>query len=50
MGGTDETLRVEVVSADYTLIIWWAESMATAAKQLADMRAFLKGKDAEALD
>lgn len=37
-------LRVAVVAADYSLIVWWAEAMATAAERLAKVRSFLKGK------
>jgi hypothetical protein len=43
-GGADaRRLHVAVVTADYSMIVWWAEAMAAAAKKLAEMRAFLKG-------
>jgi hypothetical protein len=45
-----EGLRVAVVAADYTVIVWWAKAMATAANRLADMQAFLNGRQATALD
>lgn len=38
-----ETLRVGVVRADYSLIVWWAGAMAAAARALAEMRSFLNG-------
>ena len=43
--GTEEAkrLHVAVVTADYMTIVWWAGAMATAARQLAGMRAFLAG-------
>ena len=43
--GTEDAqkLRVGVVTADYMMIVWWAGAMATAAKKLAVMRAFLAG-------
>jgi hypothetical protein len=48
-GGSDSDLRVRVVEADYTLITWWAKAMAKAAEQLDAMRAFLKGREPQAL-
>ena len=45
-----ETVRVEVVASDYTLIVWWATAMATASRALADMRAYLAGPPAVAPD
>ena len=49
-GGTAEALRVAVVTADYSVIVWWAQAMATAAERLADMTTFLAGRHATALD
>jgi hypothetical protein len=44
-GGSDEArkLHVAIVTADYSMIVWWAGAMASAAQKLADMRAFLAG-------
>jgi hypothetical protein len=41
--GSDEArkLHVGVVTADYIMIVWWAEAMATAAERIAKMREFL---------
>jgi hypothetical protein len=49
-GGTAEALRVAVVTADYSVIVWWAQAMATAAERLADMTTFLAGRHPTALD
>jgi hypothetical protein len=49
-GGAAEQLRVAVVAADYTLIVWWARAMATAAERLAGLRTFLKNRDPAELD
>jgi hypothetical protein len=49
-GGSDEAIRVGVIVSDYTLIVWWASAMATAAEQLAKMRAFLAAKGATGAD
>jgi len=45
VGGSDEArkLHVAVVTADYSTIVWWAGAMATAARKLAELRAFLAG-------
>ena len=48
-GGSDSDVRVRVVEADYTLIVWWAKAMATAAGQFTAMRAFLDGRDPQTL-
>jgi hypothetical protein len=45
-GDTRGAVRVAVVAADYSLIVWWASAMALAAKRLAEMRAFLAGRTA----
>jgi hypothetical protein len=49
-GGADAVLRVARVQQDYTLIEWWAATMSKAAVRLADMQAFLKGKNAAILE
>jgi hypothetical protein len=49
-GDTRDALRVAVVAADYSLIVWWASAMALAAKRLGDMRTFLAGRPAVDLD
>jgi hypothetical protein len=49
-GGVAEGLRVAVVAADYSLIVWWARAMATAAERLSGLRALLKDKNAATLD
>jgi hypothetical protein len=49
-GDTRDALRVAVVAADYSLIVWWASAMALAAKRLGDMRTFLAGRQAVDLD
>jgi len=49
-GSSAEAIRVAVIAADYTLIVWWASAMATASKELGAMRAFLRGQDAATLD
>jgi hypothetical protein len=51
-GGAEnqQALRVGVVAADYSVIVWWAKAMALAASRLADMRAFLEGRTATSLD
>jgi hypothetical protein len=43
--GSDEAkkLHVAIVTADYSMIVWWAGAMVSAAQKLADMRAFLAG-------
>jgi hypothetical protein len=41
-----EALRVAVVAADYSVIVWWAAAMAEAAKRIAEMRTFLDGRAA----
>jgi hypothetical protein len=53
IAGGDETrqaLRVGVVAADYSVIVWWAEAMALAADRLAEMLTFLNGRQASSLD
>jgi hypothetical protein len=45
-----QALRVGVVAADYSIIVWWAKAMALAASQLAGMRDFLKGRTGSNLD
>jgi hypothetical protein len=45
-GGSSEALRVGVIEADYSIIVWWAGAMAKAAKRLAEMRAFLATRGA----
>ena len=45
---TREAVRVAVVAADYSVIVWWAAAMAEAAARIADMQAFLKGRTASA--
>jgi hypothetical protein len=45
-GDTRAAVRVAVVAADYSLIVWWASAMALAARRLAEMRAFLDGRTA----
>jgi hypothetical protein len=49
-GGAAEGLHVAVVAADYNVIVWWAQAMATAAERLADMTTFLAGRHPTALD
>ncbi len=49
-GGGSEAVRVGVVEADYSVIVWWAGAMAKAAERLADMHAFLANRDPLALD
>jgi len=49
-GGGGEGTRVARVAADYSLIVWWSETMAEAASHLADMRLFLNGRDATGLE
>jgi hypothetical protein len=51
-GGGDarEAIRVGVVTADYSLIVWWASAMALAAKRLAEMRKFLGSRKATDLE
>jgi len=49
-GGAAEALRVAMVTADYSVIVWWAQAMATAAERLADMATFLAGRHPTALD
>ena len=39
-----QALRVAVVAADYSVIVWWAGAMALAAKRLAELRTFLEGR------
>jgi hypothetical protein len=43
--GSDEArkLHVAIVTADYSMIVWWAGAMTSAAKKLAEMRTFLAG-------
>jgi hypothetical protein len=48
-GGAQESVRVSVVIADFTLITWWADAMSTAAGQLFTMRKFLAGASAVTL-
>lgn len=49
-GENQQALRVGVVAADYSVIVWWAKAMALAASRLADMLGFLKGRAAIGLD
>ena len=49
-GENQQALRVGVVAADYSVIVWWAKAMALAASRLADMLAFLQGRTATSLD
>ena len=41
--GSEEArkLRVAVVTADYMMIVWWADAMADAARRIEEMRTFL---------
>ena len=44
-------MKLAVVAADYSVIVWWAAAMAEAAKRIAEMRTFLDGRTASvALD
>jgi hypothetical protein len=43
---TIEALRVAVVAADYSAIVWWAAAMAQAAERLTEMQTFLGGRKA----
>jgi hypothetical protein len=49
-GGAASQLQVARIVADYSLIVWWAGTMAKAAEKLAEMRRFLNGRDPAALD
>ncbi len=51
-GGGDarSAQRVAMVAADYSVIVWWSEAMTLAATQLAEMRAFLRGRTASDLE
>jgi hypothetical protein len=49
-GGSREAIRVAVIEADYSVIVWWAGAMAKAAERVAEMRAFLGNRDPLALD
>ena len=49
-GGNRESIRVGVIESDYSVIVWWASSMAKAAERLAEMRTFLAGRDPLELD
>jgi hypothetical protein len=51
-GGNEsrQAIRVGVVTADYSVIVWWAGAMAVAAEGLASMREFLRGRDPIGLD
>lgn len=45
-----DAARIGAVRADYTLIVWWADAMHTAAEQLAKMQEFLSTADPAKLD
>ena len=49
-GGPDAAIRLGVVEADYTVIVWWAGAMAKAAEKLAEMRTFLNGRTPASLE
>ncbi len=51
-GGNEsrQAIRVGVVTADYSVIVWWASAMAAAAEGLATLHDFLNGRDPVALD
>lgn len=49
-GENQQALRVGVVAADYSVIVWWAKAMALAASRLAEMLTFLEGRTAASLD
>ena len=49
-GGPDAAIRLGVVAADYTVIVWWASAMAKAAGKLAEMRTFLNGRTPASLE
>jgi hypothetical protein len=49
-GGAAGPLRVAIVAADYSMIVWWAKAMATAAERLSGLRVLLKDKNARTLD
>ncbi|MGC4052241.1 MAG: hypothetical protein QM757_23135 [Paludibaculum sp.] len=38
----NQGVQLGVIRSDYTLIVWWAESMALAARSLVEMESFLK--------
>jgi hypothetical protein len=44
-----DTVRLAVVGSDYLEVMWWAESMASAAEKLADVRAFVGQADPDTL-
>lgn len=44
-----DPVRLAVVGSDYVEVMWWAESMASAAQKLADMRAFVGRADPDTL-
>ena len=49
-GGAAGGVQTAVVVHDYSLIVWWAETMADAAAKLAEMRRFLADRDPATLD
>lgn len=49
-GGPDAAIRLGVVGADYSVIVWWASAMAKAAQKLAEMRAFLNTRTPASLE
>jgi len=46
----NNNIRTAVIQADYTIIVWWAEAMSTAAERLSGMRKFLKTASHTKLD
>ncbi|MCU1258795.1 MAG: hypothetical protein JWO80_1680 [Bryobacterales bacterium] len=44
-GLANDIVRLSVLRSDYTAIMWWAESMASTAKKLADIRIFIGAAD-----
>jgi hypothetical protein len=44
-----DVVRLNVVGSDYLTVMWWAESMASAARKLADVRAFVGQTDPDTL-
>jgi hypothetical protein len=45
----NDTVRLNVVRSDYTVVMWWAESMASTARRLAAMRSFIGSADPSTL-
>jgi hypothetical protein len=46
----NDELRLNVVRSDYTVVMWWAESMASMAQKLATVRSFVGAADPATLE